>query len=114
MQWFNKKLKNKNVHMYIAKDLNDLVIGQVRFDYVNIKKKYSVDISIDECARGYGIGKLLLKKAINKIPCNKLKSKNFFAQVLNKNIASHKLFLDCNFYKNKTNNKFTEYEYNIN
>ena len=100
--------------MYIAKDLNDLVIGQVRFDYVNPKNKYSVDISIDKCARGYGIGKLLLKKAINKIPYNKLKSKNFFAQVLNRNTASHKLFLDCNFSKNKTNNKFTEYEYNIN
>lgn len=114
MKWFNKKLKNKNIHMYIAKDLNDLVIGQVRFDYVNLKKKYSVDISIDECARGYGIGKLLLREAINKISRNKSKSKNFFAQVLNRNIASHKLFLDCNFSKNKTNNKFTEYEYNIN
>ena len=39
MKWFSKKLKNNNTHMYIAKDLNNLVIGQVRFDYMNSKKK---------------------------------------------------------------------------
>ena len=111
LRWFKKKIKNNNAHIFIAEDLNKLAIGQVRFDYLKLKKKYLVDISIDECARGYGIGKLLLTQAIKKIPAKNLKSKKFFAYVLNKNYASHKLFLDCNFSKIKKNLKFTEYEY---
>ena len=111
LHWFKQKIKNNNVHLYIAEDLNNLVIGQVRFDYLKSKKKYSVDISTDECVRGHGIGKMLLAKSIKKIPSSNLKSKKFFAQVLNKNYASHKLFLDCRFSENKKNTKFTEYEY---
>jgi len=110
--WFKNKIKSLDTHMFVAEDVNGLILGQIRLDFNSKKNKYCIDISTDECARGLGVGKKFLSKLTDKLSKLKLKSKNLYAEVLKQNIVSQKLFQSCNFIKVNSNKK-NVIEYNF-
>ena len=88
--WFKKILHNKFSIIYIIL-IDKIPIGQVRFEKKG--KFLKIDYSLARHFRGRGIAKKMLNTAIKK-----LKNKpNLYAEVLNDNIPSKKVFLSLGF-----------------
>ena len=66
LQWFTRKFKDPNCHIFIAFDYQDAPIGQVRFDLLE-NQQAEIDISIAREQRGLGYGKHLIKATIYRI-----------------------------------------------
>ena len=87
-KWFRKKKNSKGTQMYKL-CLDDLPIGQIRFD--RYKKNFSqIDYSIHKDYRGYGYGNKLIRLGIKKN--HKSKIKKYKAITKNTNIPSIKIF----------------------
>ena len=97
-KWFDLKINNKNVRIYIFENVLKKPIGQVRIEKVSDYAKIS--FSIDKNYRGKGYAKIILKMAINTF---ELQKKIFIAEVKKNNLASINTFKRL---------KFTYEEYN--
>jgi UDP-2,4-diacetamido-2,4,6-trideoxy-beta-L-altropyranose hydrolase len=66
VNWFAQKLQDPNCYIFIALDLQDNPIGQVRFDKQN-EKEAIISINISPENQGLGHGFSVLVKALNTI-----------------------------------------------
>jgi UDP-2,4-diacetamido-2,4,6-trideoxy-beta-L-altropyranose hydrolase len=96
-KWFDRNLNNPNViFLLIKSDCGP--VGQVRFDRTGLN--YTISYSLAKQFRGFSLGKVLLKKAIDYL--KKDLSFTFFtliAEVKDGNISSKKIFEDLGFKK---------------
>ena len=92
MKWFSKKLDSQNTVLYIF-ELDEIPVGQVRFDICNGEAE--IDYSIAPVHRGKGLGKKVLELAIKKI--KETKSHSLKAVVKASNSASLKVFQHLGF-----------------
>tara|TARA_Y100000589_G_C27197207_1_gene647420 strand:- start:2377 stop:4038 length:1662 start_codon:yes stop_codon:yes gene_type:complete len=110
--WFNNGLKDKGRYHYIALDSSKFPLGQIRFDTVSLKVlnldkeflKYNIsklafeiDISLEKCARGFGLGKIVLLKGIEMLARKSKKNILFFAKIKKSNHSSIKTFKQAEF-----------------
>ena len=116
--WFDNSFKNKERTHYIALDSFDCPLGQVRFDsfnfnaykfnkkllqYKNFKVITEIDISIEKCVRGFGIGRLILIDGIEKFTKNCRVNTLLIARIKKYNLPSIAIFLKAGF--KEVNNK---------
>lgn len=87
--WFNNKLQSPSSNIFIL-ELNDQAVGQVRLDEEN--GSWWIDYSIDKKFRGYGLGTVILEKALRTV-----KGKKIDAIVKEGNEASAKVFQKLGF-----------------
>ena len=88
-KWFKQKLRDHKTTFFIFQMKEAL--GQVRLDLVN--GKYRISFSVDKKYRGKGIGSKMLAIVLLLNP-----GFNFFAEVLEQNKASRKIFSKLNFH----------------
>ena len=88
MKWFQKKIDNANVRIYILEQENES-IGQVRVE--KLGEQGEISYALAERARGKGYSKWMLREVVNKLReegfCEEL-----VAEVKGENIASQKIF----------------------
>jgi RimJ/RimL family protein N-acetyltransferase len=89
LAWLQKKLASKITFLFIA-EINDIPIGQIRFDLID--NKYIIDYSIARNERGKGYGLLIVKEAINEMKQHKQHACTFLAWVKSENAASRRVF----------------------
>jgi len=109
LKWFKKKIIFKNSLIYIFR-INNLCLGQVRFDLIK-KKRALIDYSVDKIFRGRGWGKLMLAKAMLELNKNK-KLKYFQAKVKKNNFKSIKIF-DSLFFLKNSRGRYLEFRKSI-
>jgi L-amino acid N-acyltransferase YncA len=97
LSWFNSKLNSSNCYHFIAFDVRDEPIGQVRFD-LDKQLQSVVSISLASNRRSQGYGKLMLKMAIEELSKCTLVN-NIQAFIKADNFASIKLFKSLEFTK---------------
>lgn len=93
-QWFERKLKDPHVVLCLA-ELHGQPVGQVRLDRRGLA--WWINYSIDAAFRGRGLGKILLKKAIELLQTAQGQAVHLMAWVKPDNIASLKVFEQLNF-----------------
>ncbi len=93
-RWFEEKMASLSSTIYIAIDPDEIPVGQVRFDRDG--KSAEVDISIDTCRRGKGLGIELLSLGTAKIFHNTDIS-TITASVKTENPASVRMFKQAGF-----------------
>ena len=100
--WFESKMKNSDCKIYIGRNVLGNNLGQIRLELK--KRQWNIDYSVDYSIRGLGIGKMLVKKALERHPNIPL-----LAIVKKENIASIKIFENLGFKKLEEENqiKFT-------
>lgn len=87
-KWFNAKLDNSDVHMYILEDMGKPV-GQVRIDVANNAGEISYSIAPNHRGRGYGKSIIALaEKEAQSIPIKELE-----AVVKKDNVPSQQVFI---------------------
>ena len=93
IEWFNEKIKSEESLFFVVRDLNGMLVAQVRFDRI-VKKSddYIITIHLDAKRRGSGLGTFLLSLISNKL-INEFNAKKIIAYVKPMNVASKKIFL---------------------
>lgn len=104
VQWFKRKLNDKDCHIYIAQT-DSVPVGQIRLDIEGGKAR--IDYSVAAQRRGQGIGKEMLRQA-ELIP--DLGVSGFLAQVKTGNDASAAAFAACGFHRTAEYDGYAEYE----
>lgn len=96
LDWFDKKLKDKDCDFYIYYS-GDIPVGQIRIDY---KEGIGlISFSIDHRFRGQGHGGILLKLAEDKVIESRPEIDALEGIVKKENIASQKKFEELNYNK---------------
>ena len=109
LNWFKKRILLQKSYIYIFR-INNLCVGQVRFDLIK-KGKALIDYSISKIFRGRGWGKLMLAQAMHEV--NKKKRLKYFkAKVKKNNYKSIKIF-DSLFFFKKTRGRYIEFRKDI-
>ena len=86
-------------------------IGQVRFD-ISESGEAEIDISIAKEHRGKGLGKSMLKAAIEYEKCmNGIRT--FVSEVKEDNISSNKMFTACGFSLTNNTNRINYYSLQV-
>ena len=104
VNWFNKRILNKNLPFYIVEDENENFIGQVRFERKG--EETIISISIVKEFRSLGLGSQIIKKSLKLSGFT-----NVSAYILTDNIPSINAFSKAGF-KNSNLLKF-KYTQNI-
>ena len=86
--WFNQKMDNPKTKMFLF--LKKKPVGLLRIDEVNNKLNISFSVDIEQ--RGKGIGSDIISFVLKKFS-----ESDFSAQVIERNIGSHRIFLKNNF-----------------
>ena len=102
VSWYKKKLADDNYIIFLAFDIDDKFIGQVKFEVEN--DKAIISISIIEHFRGKGMAKELLKVAVNNFFSKYSSANLIIAYIKPTNISSIKGFEKAGF-KFKENEK---------
>lgn len=89
-EWFGSKMEFSETIIFIL-EMNDVPVGQIRFDYDNVNKYWLLDYSIDKTQRGLGLGSLLINYSIKQV------KGDIRAFVKTENISSCKVFEKNNF-----------------
>ncbi|SFD16555.1 GNAT family N-acetyltransferase [Clostridium uliginosum] len=93
-EWFQKRINNKNVYMFILEKENNY-IGQINFEIIN--REAIINYSIDREFRNKGFGKELVKY-IQDFIYDELKDvEKIVAYIRNSNIPSIKVFESLGF-----------------
>jgi UDP-2,4-diacetamido-2,4,6-trideoxy-beta-L-altropyranose hydrolase len=66
VRWFERKRQDPKSHIFIALNLQDMPIGQIRFD-LDENESAEIDVSVDRDKRGLGYGKILIESAVASI-----------------------------------------------
>lgn len=110
LKWFNNKVASQNSHLLICYKYESPV-GQVRFD-ISESNEAEIDISIAKEHRGKGLGKTMLKAAIEYEKCmNGIRT--FVSEVKEDNISSNKLFTSCGFSLTNQSNRINYYSLKV-
>jgi len=65
VKWFRSKLKDIDCYFYIAEDINQKPVGQVRYDLEG--NEATISVSLDRKFRGKGYGTFLIRLASQKL-----------------------------------------------
>lgn len=99
-KWFKKKLSEKNCRFFIV-ELSGEPVGQVRFDIND--RVATINYSIGQQFRGQGLGKELLRLAMQSLQSEQSNSQLIFkAEVKVSNPASIKVFQKLGFIQSRT------------
>ncbi|MFC1843864.1 GNAT family N-acetyltransferase [Thermodesulfobacteriota bacterium] len=93
--WFKNKLNDNSSFLYVAKN-NNIPIGQIRFQ-IDDNHTAELSFSLKKEARGRGLGKQILKLAIEKLSNDCSKVASIKAHVKKTNISSNKIFTQLDF-----------------
>ena len=96
IDWFTKKIKDKNTFFYVIKNKDNDFIGQIRFEQITNSLDYVVSISIKSDYRGKGLVSLILKNAQDKFKKNK-NARKIYAYIKKENFISVKTFLKAGY-----------------
>ena len=107
-KWFEEKLKSEKSHLTVCYSGN-MPIGQVRFDEVR-EGEYEIDISVDSEFRSKGLGREMLKVALDYVH-DKYQINSFLAEVKVENIPSQKMFMSVGFVVKKIENQIIYYKF---
>ena len=107
-KWFEEKLKSEKSHLTVCYSGNT-PIGQVRFDEV-CEGEYEIDISVDSEFRSNGLGREMLKAALDYVH-DKYQINSFLAEVKVENIPSQKMFMSVGFVVKKIENQIIYYKF---
>lgn len=108
--WFKNKVASQSSHLLVCYE-NELPIGQVRFD-ISESGEAEIDISIAKEHRGKGLGKSMLKAAIEYEKCmNGIRT--FVSEVKEDNISSNKMFTACGFSLTNNTNRINYYSLQV-
>ena len=107
-KWFEEKLKSEKSHLTVCYSGNT-PIGQVRFDEV-CENEYEIDISVDSEFRSNGLGREMLKVALDYVH-DKYQINSFLAEVKVENIPSQKMFMSVGFVVKKIENQIIYYKF---
>ncbi len=105
-QWFSKGLNDPNRLLLIATTEEDIPIGQIRFDRQLLHAnsgghEATIDLSIDRCARGYGLAVEMLRLGLQTMEEHWGPGIDAVAEVLASNAASNACFSRANFAKER-------------
>ncbi|SEW03429.1 UDP-2,4-diacetamido-2,4,6-trideoxy-beta-L-altropyranose hydrolase [Chitinophaga arvensicola] len=89
--WFHEKLKSDTAYLYVIEQ-NHKPVGQVRFDIDKLTGEAVIDYSVSTNYRGKGIGKKMLRVAIQKLSADKADKLTLIALVNEMNIPSCRIF----------------------
>lgn len=95
-RWLARKLADRDTHLFIGEDAAGLPVGQVRFDVDRAAHEALIDISVDRCVRGAGVGDLLLSAALTAFRVAEPGIKPV-AEVRDGNVPSQRLFTRLQF-----------------
>jgi UDP-2,4-diacetamido-2,4,6-trideoxy-beta-L-altropyranose hydrolase len=90
--WFKRKLENIDTKLYIF-HVQGIPAGQVRVEFSDAA--WTINYSVDENFRGYGVGSFICNMAIEEI--RKVSNSRINALVKRENIASIRVFERLNF-----------------
>lgn len=103
-KWFEEKIQSKDILFLIVEDENGKFSGQIRFEFNQENNEVRVSISLNQNLKGKGLAKKILAEAMehcsNEIDFEVI----FIAEILEKNIASIKLFKRLGFVINRKRN----------
>ena len=96
-KWFLSGFSNRNRLHFILEDTYSCPIAQIRFDLDLTTKSIYIDISVDRCARGFGVGPELLLLGLERV--HQLWGPNlvFVADILKDNVPSIACFKRADF-----------------
>ncbi|NQT33349.1 MAG: GNAT family N-acetyltransferase [Candidatus Omnitrophica bacterium] len=89
-KWFERKITDEDVEIYIAENENGKKLGQVRFDVGTNDSIVSVNLNPDFF--GQGLGHRIIKEATDVFLESRNDIKTVNAQIMKENIASRKAF----------------------
>jgi UDP-2,4-diacetamido-2,4,6-trideoxy-beta-L-altropyranose hydrolase len=93
--WFRRHLRDlERCRIYVVETEDNIPIGQVRFDL--IEKSWEIDYSLDELARGRGLGEALLQSAMQALRSS-MTGVLLFGRVKTSNQASCRIFESLGF-----------------
>ena len=92
--WLRAKLQDPDCLLLVCEDVYELPVGQVRFDCRHGEAR--IDVSVDAVYRGRGVGKEMLRHALDMLRRDG-RSESPVAEVLLGNDASRRLFLHSGF-----------------
>jgi RimJ/RimL family protein N-acetyltransferase len=94
IRWFKTKLYDPNCVFFIAEEINQKPIGQVRYDLVG--NEATISVIVDDNFKGQGYGPQIIARASGRI-FNIGHVKKIHAYVMPENHASIKAFKKANF-----------------
>jgi spore coat polysaccharide biosynthesis predicted glycosyltransferase SpsG/GNAT superfamily N-acetyltransferase len=109
VKWFSRRIGAPDCCLLVVSDFAGNAVGQVRFDFNEDKGGWVIDFSIDSRWRGKGIGKASLTEALNWMHHYYPNQLVVFAEVLELNPASKKIFEALEFKITSTYDHFTSY-----
>lgn len=92
-KWFGKYLKNYRKNFFVL-EINSKILGYIRYD--DCGKRSEISIAIDSNSQSRGLGSMLLRGSLKKLPENIFR-KPIIAKVKKNNEASQRLFKKNNF-----------------
>jgi UDP-2,4-diacetamido-2,4,6-trideoxy-beta-L-altropyranose hydrolase len=94
IKWFKKKLNDPNCVFFIAEEINQKPVGQVRYDLVG--DEATISVIVDDNFKGRGYGLQIIARASERI--FKIRHvRKIHAYVMPENHASIKVFKKANF-----------------
>lgn len=109
--WFQKKINEEDCEYYILFE-KDTPIGSIRFDVQN-KEAATINYLIDPRFHGKGFGKLIVALGLEKLKMSRPEVTAVCGLVLNRNIASIKIFSGLGFSVEHTGSDQTAFVKNI-
>lgn len=95
--WFKKQTSQDDFNFYILKIFDSIAVGMIRFDEM-ANNEYLLNYSIDKYYRGFGIGKIIVKKGLDFLKKRtKNKGVKIVAYVKQSNVPSIKIFKKLSF-----------------
>lgn len=95
--WFNKKISDSSTFLYIVENLDNVPIGQVRFELKDTDAR--LDYSIDKLHRGKGLAVGFLEAAINNFLRDCEVVKTITAEIKPSNKVSVHVLLKVGFFR---------------
>ena len=107
-KWFFSRLKSNDCEYYMLM-VDGQPAGSLRFD-IEAQEKAKINYLIDPNFTGRGLGTLILEKGLNVLHKNRPLVKSVYGYVLNKNIASKRIFEKLKFKTTSENESEVKYE----
>jgi len=95
-KWFERKITDENCYLYIA-ETGKQPVGQIRFDLDDDKDEATIDYSIAAECRGKGMGKTMLRLAMEQLSRDCSSIVALRGEVKPDNFASQKIFRGLGF-----------------
>jgi RimJ/RimL family protein N-acetyltransferase len=90
-KWFEKKINDKNIIMYIVENEKKEKIGQVRLEKSK-EKSFNINLNLNPSFFGKGYGNIIIKKVTKLLIRDNLEVREIIAEILDKNVVSQKAF----------------------